>query len=345
MELVKISHDCNFVESCCFYQNLLYIPVTLTDNSLKIYVYNLDSKAIQPLDFSEKDSTCFGSKMTKNGTLWLCIFNKNLLLALDILTQQVTYRIDVSSPNDVCIDKNNDSILYVAGGSFGKKNLFSIPSLGTIYRIETLERGDYHIQTLVKDLPTLSGIDCDKSYIFISELYQIEKIQINNPENREILWNNMKNFPFNFLCDNVCYNPDEDKCTVALYRKLNSIENHALRNTEVSTFGWMCGKLYTITKRYFSCQPPENINDPSIALEISNVDSNKKIAFLELSVKDGIQQVSLVRKKIRQSNIFDGHVTQVLETKSHRFFINFKSKYLLVEKFSPTLPSQKRISR
>jgi hypothetical protein len=60
---------------------------------------------------------CHGSKLTPNGVMWLCLFNIDTLVGVDIRAQQVIHTIgNISCPSDLCYSLEDHNHLFVAGG-------------------------------------------------------------------------------------------------------------------------------------------------------------------------------------------------------------------------------------
>lgn len=48
------------------------------------------------------DSQPFGSDLSDDGVMYMCIFNKNLLVMFDLRAKRVLHKVKVPAPNDVC---------------------------------------------------------------------------------------------------------------------------------------------------------------------------------------------------------------------------------------------------
>jgi hypothetical protein len=122
------------------------------------------------------DVTIFGSVHNTTGMLYLCAFNCNSILGLDLTKlpkepSLVKCSMEIKGlalPNDVCINPKNESILYLVGGSFWRFCCcyeFSNSAFGCVYKV-VLKEGQ-------KDCKMLMGIEVVGSKLWIAQLFNI----------------------------------------------------------------------------------------------------------------------------------------------------------------------------
>jgi hypothetical protein len=94
----SIGDDVEFVESCscheAFDPRCVYFPVGHSDGRLEIRKLDItknssDGNRFQTvmhvvLSDGRNKLTCFGSKITSTGIMWLCIFNLNMIVGCDL---------------------------------------------------------------------------------------------------------------------------------------------------------------------------------------------------------------------------------------------------------------------
>ena len=138
------------------------------------------------------DVTIFGCHLTTAGILYLCAFNRNSILALDLTSLpvqapplKITCQLEIphiASPNDVCVDPNDESILYVAGGTVTRPLLccfllpFSNSAYGMVYKIKFSDTSgsastSFHITKQAGGLKTLAGVEVIDGKIVLAQLF------------------------------------------------------------------------------------------------------------------------------------------------------------------------------
>ncbi len=139
-EYIEFPADTFFLESLAqndkFAKGVAYVPVQRQsgDNGeiLETHIYEIRAgykeakHIIGPIESQHGTGlTVFGSALSSDGILYLCVFNKNAIIAFDLKNLpkpgekalsflEIT---DVPAPNDVCIDPNDENVLYIAGGT------------------------------------------------------------------------------------------------------------------------------------------------------------------------------------------------------------------------------------
>jgi hypothetical protein len=62
--------------------------------------------------------SCYGSKLSDDGIMWLCLFGLNMIVGCDLKSGSVVHEFqDIPCPNDLCFDHSNQNIIFVAGGA------------------------------------------------------------------------------------------------------------------------------------------------------------------------------------------------------------------------------------
>jgi len=139
----------------------------------------------------------FGSHLNSQGILYMCAFNRNSILALDLtkLTEppvfvECQFEIaNIPAPNDLCIDPHNENVLYVAAGKMETMCCFdykiSNASSGTIYKVTIIttntddgssssNNGRYfRTEIQARGLDTLAGIEVINDQIVTAQLYNV----------------------------------------------------------------------------------------------------------------------------------------------------------------------------
>lgn len=70
------------------------------------------------MDGTDQGLVCFGSYLTDEGILWMCIFNHNKVIGVDLITRQLKHQLNnILYPNAIIRSTKNSNLLYVGGGS------------------------------------------------------------------------------------------------------------------------------------------------------------------------------------------------------------------------------------
>lgn len=228
-----ILKDVGFVEACAgnaAYDKMrndnetkCYVPAQTLSEGLRIFEIStnkLDEGATVVMDVSlsingskvSTGLTCFGCKLSDNGTLWCCLFNVNKIIGIDLNEKKVTHVFDnVPCPNDLCINKEHPQYLYVAcGTSFGvsgkllpdqihqmlgnkkvqpldetsptpnTETSVNIPAQGQVIRIDTRKTGRRALTPVLQEsLKVLAGIECSDSRLYFSQLTNCCSVPLN----------------------------------------------------------------------------------------------------------------------------------------------------------------------
>ena len=166
----------------------------------------------------------FGSALSSQGLLLLCITNKNILIGFDLERLETenhhetteTVRPHVEIPgiptiNDVCFDPRDESIVYTVGG---QTNIFPLPpfkyndsAFGVLYRTKLDREGTtytHKTQRIAKGMTTLAGVKCLHGRVYLSQLYNILEHDIDNPKHpMERVWKGTASDNFTWLADTL----------------------------------------------------------------------------------------------------------------------------------------------
>lgn len=177
------------------------------------------------------DITPFGVTLSSTGILYVAAWNRNSVLAYD-LSQPLSTTTPVpplfeiqglATPNDIALDPNNDSILYVAGGTFlgGNKNCqhesnsnkrrkciqYSNPTCGKIFRVDVnqVQSTDYDIEIFSTNHLTLAGIEIVNNVVWAAQLYDIFVQNVNKQQlyAAEVVWKGREDSAVVAALDNV----------------------------------------------------------------------------------------------------------------------------------------------
>jgi len=227
--------------------------------------------------------TLFGSAISSTGILYLCAFNRNSILALDLNTLSDTpgpatcfLEIDgLPAPNDVCVDAKNESILYVAGGKFNYLFCasFSNAVAGTIYKIEVKDKSS-STDIQAQDLKTLAGIEVFGNEIWVAQLFNIIKQKENTVDEPTVEWRGYDCNGNVWLADNIdTFGDDMLVCPAYSSVPAAAVDN-IMKSSALSSIASFCAQVGT------ACMHGEGIveaiHDPEVDLAFSNTYVNEK---------------------------------------------------------------------
>lgn len=135
------------------------------------------------------DVTVFGSALTSQGLWYLCAFNRNSILCIDLANQltlddetepapiTALWEVpDLPSPNDACFDPAKEHILYVVGGTFRSLGCgleFSNSAKGQVFRVD-VSNPQMPLVTIQADgLKTLAGVEVVGDKLWLAQLYDL----------------------------------------------------------------------------------------------------------------------------------------------------------------------------
>ena len=201
-EYIELPADTIFVESMAykpsFREGVAFVPVQrMVGTSKKSYIYEIApgmttaKLAFGPIAVDGGNDnvittlSIFGCSLTNEGILYLACFNRNSVLKFDLNKIDMTSEEekvvvaeleipDLPSPNDICIDDDNNNVIYVAGGKDGL--IFTNSAYGRVFKV-TMDpaTGEHTTEIFVKGLDVLAGIEVINNDIWIAQLYDIVK--------------------------------------------------------------------------------------------------------------------------------------------------------------------------
>ena len=366
---IDLPEDFEFVESAAynaeFNADKFYIPVQLTGGRTWIYEADLnDGKSTLvcgPIKLKESkwsdeqklQLTAFGSDLDKNGRLWLCIFNRNLLVAVDLNTKSdtVTHEVEIFAPNDVCVDRNNTNIIYAVAGK--KRYLFTDPSAGKVKKVEISD--DPKIAAKVSKISrgknTLAGIEAThEGEIIVAQLFDMFRLSPRKKNSPLPFWREERFWHANdgtgkmWLADNISSLGTDGKTFMApAYNTCSSsIGNVILKSRSVTSLGNFTAQVVSAVKNKEATR--EALENPEVDVAFSNNDCPDPLRFIKMSnFRKGFPptvehyEVHLKDAHARTEGIrpgrkffFDTNVTAVQSFKDKLICINFQQPRLLV---------------
>jgi hypothetical protein len=133
------------------------------------------------------DLSSYGSKLSADGILWVCVFNANKVVGIDLKSKSVKSVLsDIPCPNDLCFDSADPNILYVAAGTgvtvpfistrcSGESLLAAFPVTGRIYKID-IAACTSKLALEGRGLHALAGIGCSNGTLLITQLFEMRTI-------------------------------------------------------------------------------------------------------------------------------------------------------------------------
>ena len=204
-----------FVESVCY--NALYdkenVYVPVQHNDLDCYVYKFSlaagEGAITPelighvlLKNGEDDITPFGSALSPDGVMWICMFNVNMVVGYDLKTKAVVGQVKCPAPNDVCLNADGTKMWAGCGSRMGK--IVFGGGAGTIYEATTTAPFKA-TKVLDKGQGTMAGIAEKGGVVYCAHLQRMLAYGIGE----DTAWRFWKgNDPADgqyYLCDNLAW--------------------------------------------------------------------------------------------------------------------------------------------
>jgi hypothetical protein len=370
---IELPEDFLFVESAAYNAdfdiNNFFIPIQRADHKLYVYKANVDDVKVSlkcgPIilkdpkltDKQKVELTPFGCELDSNGRLWICIFNRNLLIAVDLSSSSniVTHEVSVHAPNDVTIDKHDKNVLYVVTGQ--KRGLFTDATAGRVEKLIVRGGCDYTKTEISTRHNTLAGIEVTKDgEIFVSQLYDIFKLSPHDPRTlhtkwyEETIWDGRDGKGRTWLADNISVLGDDgNSFMIPAYTTCNTIvSEHILRSRPMTAIINFTLQLVSAFKN------AENLTsalvDPEVDIMFSNNDSRDPLRLIKVSKLNKHQEPIVEHFEVRlnetytktnglrhgRKHFFDANVTAVLSVHHRLICINFQQPRLLlldVDKF------------
>jgi hypothetical protein len=276
----------SLAQNASYAENVAYVPAQrLVDGKEESHLYEIRPGMTQSKHLAgpiaapdgSTDVTIFGSALDTKGMLYLCAFNRNSIIALDLtkLPEEpgpVTCGMEVkgvASPNDVCIDPKDESILYVAGGSFHKYFWyyeFSNSTFGRVYKV-VLKDGVGKTSVQAQDCKTLAGIEVVGSKLWIAQLFNIlAQDETGGPTSVE--WHGNDGKGDVWMADNIdTFDGDMIMCP-AYSTVPERIVKHVLQRTLIMSAVLFYLQVSTAAMRGENFR--EAILDPEVSLSFSN---------------------------------------------------------------------------
>lgn len=199
-QYVELPADTHFVESIAqnprYARGVGYVTVqrNLNGHSRETYVYEIRpgmaeaKRLFGPISTSHgTDVTIFGSALSSTGMLYLCAYNQNMVIQFDLENHPVvdggTVRPNleigpIPSPNDVCIDPEDESRLYIAGGKFRTLHCLCVKwtnsARGQLFEARVNAQPTSFTTTIVaKNLKTLAGVGVANKKVWLAQLFDV----------------------------------------------------------------------------------------------------------------------------------------------------------------------------
>lgn len=238
------------------------------------------------------DIAIYGSALSSRGELYLCAFNRNSLLLLDLQSLPCKAGVPVKcgteiagipAPNDVAIDPSNEDVLYTAGGKF--RRFLALPftdaSSGRIYKTTRAQGGVYVTTTMTKSLKTLAGIEVIDENIWTAQLFNIVSQPLclggggkEGRTNPAIRWKGNTNDGRVWLADNIDRMAD-GRLVCPAYRTASKVSvDLVLRRSKVSSTILLFVQMASAFLQGERLKAA--LKDPEVALSFSNTFLPKK---------------------------------------------------------------------
>jgi len=373
---IDLPEDFEFVESAAFDEGFdsdkFYVPVQRNGCQTFIYSASLSSKAVSlvcgPITlkddkWSEEEKvqlTAFGSELDSNGRMWLCIFNRNLVVSIDLKSKNpiVEQEIEVFAPNDICIDPRDPDILYAVVGK--KRALFTDPSAGKVKMIR-LSKDDEgnplppEITKISRGKNTLAGIEATgEGEVIVAQLFDVFRLtpppKGAGSKRKPKFWKEQRFWHADdgngkmWLADNVSpLGFDNKTFMIPAYNTCSSsIGSTLLKSRAVTATGNFATQVVSGLKNHESAR--DMLDNPEVDVGFSNNDSEDPLRFIKMSnfhegqmpfvehfevhLKDAHARTEGIKEG--RKFFFDTNVTGVLSVKDKLICINFQQPRLLL---------------
>mmetsp|Transcript_19463 Transcript_19463/g.73525 ORF Transcript_19463/g.73525 Transcript_19463/m.73525 type:complete len:411 (-) Transcript_19463:448-1680(-) len=362
---INLPDETKFVESCAYNARYdmdhIYIPLQLkkkagtrTEGELHIYRAQVgDAGDIQadpfigPVRLTSSTSsslTPFGTALTDDGKLWICIYNKNLVIEVDLETHKVLNEVSVYAPNDVCVSgEGDDKVVYVAGGSQWKLSgccEVTDPTRGKLY---TIRRGE--LPEFQDGFPTLAGVEESGDALFVSLLHEVQRVSPGTDAREtvtgETVWQGDDKCCKVWLADNI-QRFGENAVIIPAYRTVSK---------GFTCMCLQCGLIGAIGNCFLQCgtclchceRCREAFRDPEVSLKYSIRDTAEPLRILILEEKWGSYQAhhfevhltnarsrGAAGKQKKRKYYFDANVTNIMHVNGMLVCVNFQQPRILL---------------
>jgi hypothetical protein len=287
---IEFPEDTIFMESLAqnstYKAGVAYVPAQrLVEGKLEMHIYEITAKStgpthlMGPLQVEDTiELTVFGSALSTTGILYLSAFNRNSIIAIDLEQPHNPKSFleipDLPSPNDVCLDPDDESILYVAGGTF--RNLcccyeFSNPAYGKCYKVQLNDdKTSGAVSVQAEGMRTLAGIEKIGKTLWIAELFDVQTQNLEDAAAEpKVVWKGNNAEGMVWMADNI-----------DIFDGGNYILCPAYSTVPESTVNNVLNRAFVLSTILFylqlstACMKGESfadaIQDPEVSLSFSN---------------------------------------------------------------------------
>uniref|UniRef100_A0A7S0MIW9 Uncharacterized protein n=1 Tax=Cryptomonas curvata TaxID=233186 RepID=A0A7S0MIW9_9CRYP len=198
--------DISFVESSCCNSEwdasrkdgkaMVYFPTMSADGQLCIRAFDVSAEKpttsiVMTVSLGNDSSSmlsCYGSKLSAQGIMWMCMFSANKVIGVDLATKKMSHEFSgIPCPNDLCLDSKDSNSIYVAAGLGitacsdghcpGDKLVAALPFVGRVYLIDIAKRKS-GVFLESSDFRALAGICASQGSLFISQLFETRAVTL-----------------------------------------------------------------------------------------------------------------------------------------------------------------------
>lgn len=226
----------------------------------------------------------FGSAVSTKGKLYLCAFNRNSVIDYDLTNPPapgspamcISEIPNLPSPNDMCIDPKDESILYVCGGTFRTFypmcTTFTNSAFGQVFRVKLDAENGAAVTPVKEGLDTLAGIEVVGDDVWTAQLYDI--FSLNQKKNYDLTsrWKGNDGAGQVWLADNIDVFFKEDGSQLVLSPAYSMASESAVNNVLQRNYA-MSGVLfmYQLMTMFSKGETlREALKDPEVNLSLSN---------------------------------------------------------------------------
>lgn len=203
-----------FVESVCynatFDKENVYVPVQHNDLDCYAYKFSLSAAGegdITPeligqvlLKNGEDDITPFGSALSPDGVMWICMFNVNLVVGYNLVSKEVVGQVQCPAPNDVCLISDGTKLWAGCGSRLGKVVIGG--GAGTIFEATT--KPPFHSTKILDNSQgTMAGIAEKGGIVYCAHLQRMSAYDCGEDTAWRFWKGNDPDDGDYYLCDNL----------------------------------------------------------------------------------------------------------------------------------------------
>ena len=240
------------------------------------------------------DVTIFGSALTSYGIWYLCAFNRNSILVVDLTKIDTTPQPikalwevpDLPSPNDVCFDPQDETTLYVVGGTFASVLCcyqFSNSARGVVYKVNVKDLDASFVSIQASGLGTLAGVEVVGSTLWLAQLYDVltqDKTKTGTSKTPQVAWKGNDAQEQVWLADNIDVTDEGILLCPAYSTASEKVVSAIMKRGFLVSLVLFYYQISTACMRNESFS--EAIRDPEVSLSFSNT-----------YVKDGVAPAPL----------------------------------------------------